>query len=226
MDTSRVIAQTAAEYVSFNLDSSANRDFFHRDLDIPAYADFAALLQPSFLRVGGTGANALFYQIGTDEDRIVPPNAYNWSKPQKGGAGKLKFFIPTYLNTTQWDSVNRMAMRAGSRLVFNMNYLQFMVDGGRNLRNLLTYSIAHNYSIFVIKPANEIMTPSPEMLRKLQQLLVDTYPDENSRPVVIGPDQGNPKNLAGMYKNAKTAGVPLYAVHTTHTPMTCHQRPS
>ncbi len=69
----------------------------------------------------------------------------------------MKIFAPAYLNTSLWDSINTFCAKAGARLVFNMNYFQYMRDGGHNLRNLLEYSIARNILLTFYRHVTDIL---------------------------------------------------------------------
>lgn len=206
IDTSHVIATTRDEYVSWNLDSTANRDFFTRNIDDPQLSSFAKELSPSYMRVGGTGAKFLFYQLGTDANKTWPgkihwqDGKYNWS------------WTPHYMNATLWDSVNHLAQNSNSKLVFNMDEAVFVADKGENFRNLLTYSIHKGYSINAIEASNEQGTPTAEVLKAIWKVLTDLYPDVKTRPKLIGPDESNISPMKDIRENAHHASVPLFAV--------------
>jgi len=210
IDTSAIIATTRDEYVSYNLDSTDNRNFFERNIDNPQLAAFAKDLSPSFIRVGGTGANELFYQFGSDIGKMHP-------KPYKWHWKHWNFTFPRakYLNASLWDSVNRLAANSGAKLIFNVNLIQFVEDGGQNMRNLLEYSIQKGYRIHHIQPSNELGVPPVENLKAMSKLLTELYPDAATRPGIIGSDDGDAQQGAGtgMRQNAAQAGVPLFAAN-------------
>ena len=53
-----------------------------------------------------------------------------------------------------------LATALNARVVFNMNLMQFVHDGGANLKALLEFSVRINCTIFAIEPTNEEPLPT------------------------------------------------------------------
>jgi hypothetical protein len=214
IDTSRILAMTRDEYVSWNLDSSTNRDFFERNLANPQLAAFAKEISPAYMRVGGTGAKCLYYQVGDDKHKTHPGEiSWHWPDPKKGPHGFS--MDPHYLTEDRWDAVNRLAADSGAKLIFNMNEAVFVEDGGSNLGSLLRYSQKMEYRIEAIEVSNEQGEPSPATLKAVYKLLRDFYPDDGSRgprPGLVAPDEASQNGMVRARANAVAAGVPLMAV--------------
>jgi len=204
IDTSSVIAVTRDEYVSWNLDSTDNRDFFERNITNPQLARLAKEISPAYMRVGGTGAKFLFYQVGADSQKKHPGKiTWNWNKYHWS-------WDAAYLSQELWDSVNNLAVASGAKLIWNMDEAVFAEDGGENLRSLLQYSIQKGYAIHVIEVSNEQGTPPVEIYAALAKLLEELYPSADTRPGIVAPD-GGPRAMTAARENAIKANVPLLA---------------
>lgn len=202
IDTSRIIASTRDEYVSYNLDSTDNRQFFTRNLDNPQLASFAKGLSPAYMRIGGTGAKFLYYQVGDDVNKTR--GSIHWGK---------QTWKPAYLTEKLWGSVVGLARKAGAKIAFNMDEAVFLEDGGENLRSLLKYSIKKGYDISLIETSNEQGAPSSKFFEDLWKLLKELYPNSAARPGISGPQDASPNTMDPTRANAAKANVPLFAVN-------------
>lgn len=202
IDTSSVIASTRDEYVSYNLDSTDNRNFFTRNLDNPELAAFAKELSPAYMRVGGTGAKFLYYQVGDDANKTH--GKIHWKKQS---------WNPAYLTEKLWGSVVGLARKAGAKIAFNIDEAVFLEDGGENLRSLLKYSIKKGYDISLIETSNEQGAPSSQFFTDLWKLLKDLYPNSSTRPGISGPQDASPNTMGPTRANAAKANVPLFAAN-------------
>ena len=209
LDTSVVISTTRDEYVSYNLDSTSNREYFTRNLSNPLLAAFAAPLSPAFMRVGGSGANILYYHFGKDADKMHPAKyVWHWKKWTVSNTSAK------YLEPALWRSVCELAAAGKAQLILNANMIQVAEDAGHNLRQLLEWTIANGYKIHHLEPSNELGTPTVAVLQAIHGLLVEIYPDQATRPGIIGSDDGDCPVCAGsMRVQAAAAGVPLFAAN-------------
>ena len=203
IDTDSVLARTLDEYASWNLDSTDNREFFTRNLRNPQLIDFAKDLAPSFMRVGGTGAKFLYYQVGADKNKT-------WNGTIDWSDGKYHWnWPPKYLNETLWDDVCNLAGSSGAKLVFNICEAVFAKDNGSNLRALLEYSIKKGCKIAAIETSNEQGVPTPEMIKAIYHTVQGAYP-AGEAPVLIGPDESVAESIVQMRDNANKVGVSLF----------------
>ena len=204
-----VIASTRDEYVSYNIDSTENRNYFERNLSSPQLAAFARELSPAFMRIGGSGANILFYHFGDDAGKQHPAR-YVWHWKQWTVANTSA----KYLEPALWESVCKLSVAAGAKLVLNVNMIQFAEDGGHNMKQLLQWTIGKGYRIHHVEPSNELGTPPVSVLQGMHNLLVELYPDEQARPGLIGSDDGECPPCADLMRaQCKNASVPLFAAN-------------
>lgn len=204
-----VIASTRDEYVSYNIDSTENRNYFERNLSSPQLAAFARELSPAFMRIGGSGANILFYHFGDDAGKQHPAR-YVWHWKQWTVANTSA----KYLEPALWESVCKLSVAAGAKLVLNANMIQFAEDGGHNMKQLLQWTIGKGYRIHHVEPSNELGTPPVSVLQGMHNLLVELYPDEQARPGLIGSDDGECPPCADLMRaQCKNASVPLFAAN-------------
>jgi hypothetical protein len=188
------------EYLSYNLDSSDDRGFFSRDLSNPRLVFLAKQLTthaPAFLRVGGSGGNWLWYDMrnGTCD------GLQGW----KEGANSQD----ACLNSSHWAAVNHFASSTGARLIFGLRNKV----GVPELRAFLQHSISQNFSIFGIEPSNEEGCPPRSDLALIINLLRELYPQEASRPQLLGADTvGKPIAALQAFLNMTASlGMPALA---------------
>jgi hypothetical protein len=106
IDRSRTISWTNPEYASWNLDSSADRGFFHINFSNPNLAAAASSLRPSVLRFGGTGNDYL---------RYGPPNQpCPWPQTSNDSYGCL--------NTSHWTDLWAMAAASKTKILFGISF--------------------------------------------------------------------------------------------------------
>ena len=78
---------------------------------------------------------------------------------------------------------------------------------------LLSYAVSKGYPIFGVEPSNEAGCIRESDLGKLVSVLRDVYPDQTSRPRLIGADTvGNPVGALQCFLNrTSAAGEPALA---------------
>lgn len=121
------LAMTSGHFVCWNIDASANRGFFQRDLDVgkpygrqlayqasqvtAMHGNGTGRGQPfSLLRFGGSGNDALVYEFGST--KCPPPGP----PPGKDFAGDIKC-----LNQTWWRNLLGFANASNARIVFGVS---------------------------------------------------------------------------------------------------------
>ncbi|XP_025082651.1 heparanase-like [Pomacea canaliculata] len=136
-------------FVSVTLDSSlvhANWSTF--DFRSTKLQNLAHGLSPSYLRLGGTTADALIFQSDS-------------SHPSHGGEGKPVEFKshPIFnMTTKQFDDINHFARTVGWDFIMDLNALIRFPNGSwdpSNAQELLRYGSAKNYSIVGFQLGNE-----------------------------------------------------------------------
>ena len=194
------VSSTTANYLCWNIDASANRGFFWRDLSptrpygakLARQASALAAGQAagwSLLRFGGSGNDYLTYAFGSTEC------------PQPESEHKR------CLNETQWRSLLGFAEAAEARIIFgiSMNTGEDMrrMAGDPfpypwdpcNAREILRWTISQGfdhllYGVELGNEQNSRYTPAQQVhnFGVLHELLVELWPDVAKRPYVFGPD--------------------------------------
>ena len=180
------IGRTEPYYASFSLDLTGsphaqhNRGWFKRNLSNPVLRKLAAALSPAVLRVGGSGADWLLYNV-TDNPRateVCPADCIS------------KTCHSYCLNASMWDDLQGLVDESDLKLVFN---LQLATDFDQPMyTDLFEYSASRNYSIFGFEAGNEgpnACDGGPSFGR-LAAVLAKHWPNETSRPRLVGPDAG------------------------------------
>jgi hypothetical protein len=123
----KALATTSDQFVCWNIDASANRGFFQRDLDVSkpygkqlAYQAAHMVARQgmgmqradafSLLRFGGSGNDALLYEFG-DTKCPKPP-----ATPGKHFAGDIKC-----LNQTWWRNLLGFTNASNARIIFGVS---------------------------------------------------------------------------------------------------------
>jgi heparanase 1 len=112
------------------------------DFARPRLRRLAEELAPAYLRIGGTTADTVFYEMGTGPV-AAPPAPYR-----------------AVLTRAQWDSVNAFAMGLDYRVLFTLNAGPGPRDASGawqpdNARTLLEYSHARHYPVALWDLGNE-----------------------------------------------------------------------
>lgn len=145
------------------------------DFSRPVLRKLAAELSPAYLRLGGTDADRIAYDL-RDTPVVPPPPPYRW-----------------VLTRTQWDAANAFASQVGFRLMFTLNAGPGPRDrDGRwqpdQARALIAYSAARGHPVELWELGNEInaypllhrlaLTPEQyaEDLRQARELLKELQP--------------------------------------------------
>jgi hypothetical protein len=109
----------------------------------------------------------------------------------KCSSGPAKFCM----NRTQFDNLHGFAEFAGAKLVFGLAMPQRNTHtwNSTDARALITYAISSNKSFFAFELGNEqcgVFTAAETAVNfaQLSVLLSELYPDETTRPKIIGPD--------------------------------------
>jgi heparanase 1 len=164
VDTSKSIAQTAPEYLSFAIDmsqvdggkwwnpsaqqieagsGSVAAPIF--DFNRPRLDTLTHALTPAYLRIGGSESDKAYYDLKTDD-------AFATTAPPK---------YQSAMTRAEWDAANAFAKRNGLQVVFTLNAGPGSrnSDGSWNSANaaeLMTYTAQKNYPIAVWELGNEL----------------------------------------------------------------------
>ena len=164
IDTSAPIHRVAPEYLSFSIDTSQvvggkwwnpRADVKETgsgsvpapvfDFDRPRLDLLASALAPAYLRIGGSEADKVYYDLDAGEgDPVSSPDGYE-----------------STLTRHRWDRVAAFARRNGLRLVFTLNAgpLTRGPDGawlGDNAGELIEYTARAGYPVDVWELGNEL----------------------------------------------------------------------
>ena len=104
-----VISRTTPRYASYNVDSSADRGFFHIDFNNSNLRAAAASLEPATLRFGGSGNDYLHYDV-PDAGYACASSPHNDSD----------FY--GCLNASHWRDLSGLAQAAGSHFLFGLSF--------------------------------------------------------------------------------------------------------
>jgi heparanase 1 len=156
--TDKAVAETDRRFLSFAIDSSQlvggkwwSPDPEKREERIPEF-DFtrpmlkklAAALAPAYLRIGGTEADKLYYDL-SDNPPEKPPAPYAYAMTRK-----------------QFDSMTAFAVEAGLDIMFTLNAGPGPRDpvtrrwSETNAKALVSYSVSRKYPVKVWELGNEI----------------------------------------------------------------------
>ena len=159
VDPTTAVAQIDAHYLSVAVDTAqvVGADWWNLtgnahdptvkvpvyDFTRPALLVLAAGLSPALLRIGGTEADRVYYDLSA-APVTTPPAPY-----------------VDVLTQTLWDGVNRFAMDVGFQVVFTLNAGPGPRDATgawtpANAKTLLDYTEAHGYPLFAWELGNEV----------------------------------------------------------------------
>jgi hypothetical protein len=212
------LASTSDHFTCWNIDASANRGFFVRDLDVAksygaqlAYQAAQITAHPaagrsqkfSLLRFGGSGNDALLYEFGGT--KCPAPTV-----PGKHFLGDIKC-----LNRTWWSNLLGFTNASNARIIFGVSLPKWTGCGqgsqcgpdrkdpckpckrwnATNAREILVWTIAHglDHLIYGLELGNEVDgmytgAEQAENLQTLHQLTLELWPDAARRPLLLGPD--------------------------------------
>jgi heparanase 1 len=160
------------------------------DFTRPKLRALAAALAPAYLRIGGTTADDVFYDL-SDSPVGTPPPPYQY-----------------VLTRAQWDAVNAFATATGMRVIFTIDAgpgprdstLAWTPD---NARTLLSYTTGQGYPIALWELGNE----------------VDAFPLTHGLSFEISPKQFAQDLAAARALIASTTpGIPLGAPSSAYWP--------
>jgi hypothetical protein len=230
-DATAPIFTVEEHYLSYTIDTSAERGFFQRDLTNPRLRWLAKQLSPAVLRVGGSGSDELYYNVGDARNPQCPgapfPKCKKIGTPHmSAGEEKRRAGVAYCLNTSQWDAVNDFAAAAGAHLVFGLNF--FLNASSTQVASLLRYTAERKFSVYGYEYGNEQIKAPQTVCRDrqvaqgvaLSQHLAQLYPplpihsrgassgdSAAGRPRLIGPDAGGTVSagyLAGLAKGGSS----------------------
>jgi hypothetical protein len=205
IETSKLLSQTSPGYKCWNIDASRNRGFQWRNLSSPSLLQLAAGLPAGYLRFGGSGNDALWYGDGINGE-----NGCAGAQPRHFNC----------LNATMVDGLLALARAAQAQLVFGLNLdnagLGLHWNGSSswnstNAEGMVRYLAARGqpYAFELGNEDNshypaEGLSPEQEArgFAKLVEILIEAYPDEETRPKIIGPDAD--------YQDSKPAQAKIY----------------
>ena len=164
VDTSKAIAQTSPEYLSFAIDMSqvnggkwwnpqaqqtemgsgtVNAPIF--DFNRPKLDTLARALAPAYLRIGGSESDKAYYDLKTD-------SAFATTIPAK---------YQSAMTRKEWDAVNAFAKRNNLQIVFTLNAGPGSRNGdgswnSANAAELMAYTARQDYQVAVWELGNEL----------------------------------------------------------------------
>ena len=224
------LSTTGEHYVCWNIDASANRGFFWRNLS--AAAPFGARIAKqasalgrsqsgnfSIVRFGGSGNDYLYYEFGGY--KCPPTSEYKQC-----------------LNQTMWTDLLSFTAASSARMILGLSLQTGEdVDGGpfpypwdpSNARHLLEWTIKNGYAHLIhgFELGNEQNTQytAEQMAHNVQtlhNLSVSLWPDASNRPKLFGPDphslhdatsdasKAELKWITDWLKACKSKGVPIH----------------
>ena len=217
----KLISTTSPSFVCWNIDASANRGFFWRNIstsnsfghNLAQHANLLGQVQEggeSIIRFGGSGNDYVVYEFGTT---------------------KCPKILSTYkqcINQTIWTDFLDFVTHSNAKFIFgvSLNTGHDMDDkddnemdpfpypwNPTNAKEILTWTIHHGYGHLIhgFELGNEQNTQytskqSAKDLKVLYQLIIELWPNEQTRPVLYGPDphslhNGNMSGPTGVELN-------------------------
>jgi hypothetical protein len=154
--------EVSDKYVSFTLDVSTIHNGTwgsSYDLSNVAYRELIKPLAPAYMRMGGTGEDALTYDFdaaaGTVSGSSGSLSSGNSGSSGRAGAAASGSAIPQRVLTKQlWDEVNAFAAEVGLEIVFGLNNFQGWEDTANhtlwdssNAKALILYTLEMSYPV-------------------------------------------------------------------------------
>eukprot|EP01051_Picozoa_sp_SAG22_P021563 SAG22_NODE_4810_length_1159_cov_0.972642_1_plen_306_part_00 len=214
------LATTGSTYIGMNLDWWANNATNHEnltglwqdasllvlDLKNPRLgAAVKAFGGQAIIRMGGTLGDEIGYDVGGTK------HVKNCPTPHAASDGNVSYCLPM----ARWDELHRWCAECGCRIAFGLNALygragdprnSFNVSGpwdSSNTETLLKYTASKGYSrdntLLGFELGNELQDDLPaeelaSQYKRLDHILKTQWPNANSRPWIIGPDE-NPDGI-------------------------------
>jgi len=161
LSTETVVKQVSDKFLSFSVDSAlltggnwwsesnglslrARRDTIQPyDFMQVKLISLARNLSPAYLRIGGSEADKIYYDVKSEYDN-TPPTNYSY-----------------LLKKSQWDQINTFVKNASLNFIFTLNAGSSTRDADKNwtvdnAKNLLEYSKNNSYPIDVLELGHEI----------------------------------------------------------------------
>lgn len=241
--------EVSDKYVSYTLDvSTIHNDTWGASYDLSngAYRELVKQLSPAYMRMGGTGEDALTYDLSDAQASTSQAEARSATIPDR------------VMTKGMWDEINSFAAETGLEIVFGLNNFKGWADQGNenhslwdssNARELIRYTLEMNYPVTGWELGNEPDLDNknyhPGMnatilaahFRQFFNLLEQLYPRGTgkgtpSSPFIIGPDttkggaQLTAEFLAQLPATGTSIGVQTwhqYYVAGPHSPVTASQ---
>ncbi|GAB5356852.1 hypothetical protein AAMO2058_000324100 [Amorphochlora amoebiformis] len=186
VDVHKPIRELSDRYLSFNIDTSSNREFFQRNL--VKKGDCRRKL-----------SNKTDAKMSREQEKVV-----------RAVSRESGYFTQECLNMALWRDLNTLVQAGDIDLVFGLNDLKRKDNSfdPSNVKELLQYSIKHGYRIWGLELGNELNEDlDPETQAKdlniLHNVLKNLYPPNGTlpRPKLLGPDPHSFKDKPGNYDN-------------------------
>lgn len=210
------------EYASFNIDSSYNRGFFHTNFSNINLRAAASSLSPFTIRFGGTGNDYLYYadcKSGADSDTFGCLNETH----RKDLLGLASSAGAKFLFGVSFDMNAACAASPPSSYIWNSTSAEKLIGEMK----------AAGQSVWGFELGNEVnnrekggngncggtgptsgLVPSQQAnaISAFSSTLERLYPDEKSRPFLIGPDTGYYDAPHWLNETLASIGSKLHAV--------------
>lgn len=197
------------EFVSTTLDwwplqtrAWGNASVINADLTHPDLIAAARGLSPYFLRIGGSQADSVIYNMTTSTSTVEDANRFAKACDQNR---------QLCLTMQRWEEVLKFAQDAGARIVFTLAYIRHTRDksgqndqqdwDSTNARQLLQYTAQSKYArtVFGFELGNEVthkgkvenVTRLVNAYQELRNIIDETWSSndisEHSKPLLLGP---------------------------------------
>jgi len=197
------------EFISTTLDwwplettAWGNSSVVHADLTHPNLIAAARGLSPLFLRIGGSQADSVFYNMSTSTTDVEEENRF---------AKACDKNRQLCLTMQRWTEVLEFAHEAGARIVFTLSYILHTRDesgendqqdwDSTNARQLLEYTAQSKYAntVFGFELGNEVthkgkienVTRLVNAYAELRHIIDETWSEANNndkhKPKILGP---------------------------------------
>jgi len=202
------LGEVAKEYISVTLDWWSNKvdawgnsSVINANLNHPNLLVLAKGLSPYFLRIGGSQADEIIYNVPHHSNSSITDNLNTECKkhPQK------------CLTVERWDEVLAFANKTGARILFDIAYVRHTRDSNNtndqrewdssNARQLLEYTAKSPYAnvLYGLELGNELrhkgktknITRIALAYKELGQIVNEIWSTEESKhhnkPLIVGP---------------------------------------
>jgi heparanase 1 len=186
LDDSHIVNEVHQEYGSFNLDwwgpsydGWGRAGLLNIDLASPKLIYLAMQLTPAYLRIGGTLADTIVYEVGQHSACTLGVNC---------------------LNMTRWQQVLNFTWETGLTLVFDLSERYGKGKPGTwdpsNAKNFISYTNTLPFSSAILgyELGNELNiagyspTACAQDFITLRNIFNQFWPEKTAQPLLIGPD--------------------------------------